>query len=92
MKMSEIIRLLEATKDLDNIEYIKKNLETIIYKLKNQTFMEFFTTQKWGRNQMNKKPKLSSLGLEFLLTLFDDLRSDRFESKSPLEKFIEILI
>ncbi len=46
MKMSEIIRLLEATKDLDNIEYIKKNLETIIYKLKNQTFMEFFTTQK----------------------------------------------
>ncbi len=41
---------------------------------------------------MNKKPKLSSLGLEFLLTLFDDLRSDRFESKSPLEKFIEILI
>ncbi len=37
---------------------------------------------------MKIRPKLSSLGLEFLLTLYDDLRSDRFESKSPLEKFI----
>jgi len=37
---------------------------------------------------MKLRPKLSSLGLEFLLTLYDDLRSDRFESKSSLKKFL----